>query len=83
MSADPAVVAALTAALDADPTNRSVRAHLAQVLLGGGELDDADRHVRVLLDGDPADVGAIALGVRRAEALGQLDRALGYLRRRR
>lgn len=80
MPADPAVVAALTAAVDTDPTNRAVRLHLATVLLDGDEPGAADPHVRAVLDRDPADLDALGAAVRCADALGDTDRALGYRR---
>jgi AAA+ superfamily predicted ATPase len=78
--ADPNVVAALTAALDANPDDVGLRLHLAGALVDGGEPEAADPHVNRVLAADPAHVDALRLGARVAEALGQLDRALGYRR---
>ena len=80
MPADPNVVAALTAALDANPDDLGLRVHLAGVLVDGGEALTADPHVNRVLAADPAHVDALRLGARVAEALGQLERALGYRR---
>jgi AAA+ superfamily predicted ATPase len=77
---DPSVVAALTTALDASPDDIGLRLHLAEVLVDGGEPQAADPHVNRVLAADPAHVDALRLGARVAEALGQLDRALGYRR---
>lgn len=80
MPADPSVVAVMIAAIEANPGDHGLRLHLAAVYLDGGEHDEADAHVRFVLAADPANVDALRLGARTAEAQGQLDRALGYRR---
>lgn len=80
MPADPSVVAALTAAIDANPDDSALRLHLAGVLVDGGEPAAADAQLTRVLAAEPAQVDALRLGVRVAEELGQLDRALGYRR---
>lgn len=80
MPADPSVVAVLTAAIDANPSDLGLRLHLAGVFLDGGQSDEADAHVSFVLASEPANPQALRLGARTAESLGQLDRALGYRR---
>jgi len=80
MPAPAAVVAALTAALAADPADTSLRLHLAQVLLAGDEPAAALEHLSAVLAADPAHVEALALAAGAAEGAGETARAEGYRR---
>ena len=75
---DPAVLAALVKALEADPESIPIRLHLAELLLDGGGESAAMDHVLQVLNRDPTNVPAIALAVRAADALGDGSRAAAY-----
>src|SRR5690348_7130035 len=75
---DPAVLAALVKALEADPESIPIRLHLAELLLDGGGESAAMDHVLQVLNRDPTNVAAIALAVRAADALGDGSRAAAY-----
>jgi len=75
---DPAVLAALVKALEADPDSIPIRLHLAELLLDGGGESAAMDHVLQVLNRDPTNVAAIALAVRAADALGDGSRAAAY-----
>lgn len=68
---EDAVVAALLAALAAQPDNAVLRRHLAQVLLDAGRAEEAATEVGRLLAADPSDVSAIRLAARAARAAGR------------
>ena len=61
---DDALIQALTRAVDAAPQDRTLRAHLAGVLLDGGRNAEAIAHCAALLQSDPADAEAAALMAR-------------------
>ena len=75
---DPAVLAALVKALEADPESIPIRLHLAELLLDGGGESAAMDHVLQVLNRDPTNVAAIALAARAADALGDGSRAAAY-----
>jgi len=75
---DPAVLAALVKALEADPESIPIRLHLAELLLDGGGESAAMDHLLRVLNRDPTNVPAIALAVRAADALGDGSRAAAY-----
>ena len=75
---DPAVLAALVKALEADPDSIPIRLHLAELLLDGGGESAAMDHLLQVLNRDPTNVPAIALAVRAADALGDGSRAAAY-----
>ncbi len=77
---DPALLAALTAALERDPGSVSVRLHLAQLLLQSGAEGPALEHFSTVLDHDPANLEALRGGAAAAEAVGDRQRAAGYRR---
>lgn len=77
---DASVVRALEAALAADPSDLGVRAHLAEVLLNGGEAAMALEHLQRLLIVEPDNSSYLGLADRAATADGQLDLALRYRR---
>ncbi|HET7420820.1 MAG TPA: tetratricopeptide repeat protein [Candidatus Dormibacteraeota bacterium] len=78
MPADPAVLAALVKALEADPESVPIRLHLAQLLIEGGGEASAMDHILNVLNREPTNVEAIALAVRAADALGDSSRAAAY-----
>jgi AAA+ superfamily predicted ATPase len=78
MPADPAVLAALVKALEADPDSIPLRLHLADLLIEGGGEASAMDHILQVLNRDPTNVQAITLAVRAADALGDSSRAAAY-----
>ena len=82
MPVDPAVLAALRAALDADPSSTEVRAHLAALLLESGDTDGAWEQARVVLATQPDHLGALDVAAAAGEALGESDAAAAYRRLR-
>jgi SpoVK/Ycf46/Vps4 family AAA+-type ATPase len=80
MPVDPAVLAALRAALDADPSSTEVRAHLAALLLESGDTDGAWEQARVVLATQPDHLGALDVAAAAGEALGESDAAAAYRR---
>jgi AAA+ superfamily predicted ATPase len=78
MPADPAVLAALVKALEADPDSIPIRLHLAELLIEGGGEASAMDHILNVLNREPTNVQAITLAVRAAEALGDESRAAAY-----
>jgi AAA+ superfamily predicted ATPase len=77
--ADPAVIAALTEALDRDPGSLPVRLHLAALLLPT-DPETALEHYAVTLEHDPASLDALRGAAEAAAASGQEQRAEGYRR---
>jgi AAA+ superfamily predicted ATPase len=78
MAADPAVLAALVKALEADPDSIPIRLHLAELLIEGGGEASAMDHVLHVLNREPTNVQAIELAARAADALGDSSRAAAY-----
>ena len=78
MPPDPAVLAALVKALEADPDSIPLRLHLAELLIEGGGESSAMDHILQVLNRDPTNVQAITLAVRAADALGDSSRAAAY-----
>ncbi|MEA2843339.1 MAG: hypothetical protein QOJ69_1010, partial [Actinomycetota bacterium] len=77
MPTDPSVLAALRAAVDAQPGNVALRLHLAGLLLeedGSGALDQC----LAALGTEPDNAEALALAARAAAAAGDSDRASRY-----
>jgi SpoVK/Ycf46/Vps4 family AAA+-type ATPase len=77
---DPALRAALEAAVEAAPTDVPLRVHLAELLAGAAEFGEALRHARVVLEQDPANVGALSVAASGARHLGEEAAADGYER---
>ncbi len=77
MTTDPTILTVLRAALDADPANAALRLHYAELLLQSERFADALEQSVTLLGGDPANVAALAVAARAAEATGD-PRAPGY-----
>ena len=78
MPSDPAVLAALVKALEADPDSIPLRLHLAELLIEGGGESSAMEHIIQVLNRDPTNVQAITLAIRAADALGDSSRAAAY-----
>ena len=57
---DP-LIASLTAAVDANPSDVTLRMHLAELLDHAGQRDAAVRHAGFVLAGDPTNSAALAL----------------------
>ena len=70
MPPDPQVIAAVTAASEADPESTALRLHLASVLLDDGRAADALPHVEFVLGREPENVEALLQACRACEALG-------------
>ncbi len=70
MTIDPALIAALQAALAADPGQLPVRRHLAGLLLTAGRAAEALAEARLVLASEPADREAMAVAATAAEAVG-------------
>jgi SpoVK/Ycf46/Vps4 family AAA+-type ATPase len=61
MSAEPAVIASLRRAVEAMPSDLDLRLHLAELLLGAGQRDEAVSHLGAVLQADPANARALEL----------------------
>jgi AAA+ superfamily predicted ATPase len=72
---DPTVVAALRAAVAADPQNPGLRAHLAKVLLEAGAAADALAEAAAVLAVQPDHLDALRVAAAAASATGDLARA--------
>src|SRR5215470_14059336 len=77
--ADPSVIAAVLAALEAAPENDALRLHLASLLLAS-DAGASLQHCAVVLGRKPDDADALQLAARAAEALGDDERAESYRR---
>ena len=80
MPVDPAVLAALRAALDADPTNLEVRAHYAALLLESDDPAGAWSEARTVLTARPDHLSALAIAAATGDQVGEPDLAAGYRR---
>jgi SpoVK/Ycf46/Vps4 family AAA+-type ATPase len=81
MTIDPQLIAALEAAVDGDPTNATLRLHLAGILVeSDGDATRALHHAQAVLAVDPSNADAVVIAVRAARALRQSDLADGYER---
>lgn len=78
MPPDPAVLAALKAALETNPEASPVRLHLGALLLESGSPADALEQFVLVLSRDPADLEALRGAQSAALALGETKRAEGY-----
>jgi len=77
---DPSVIAALEAAAAAAPDNNALLLHLAGLLLEADRPADALTASAAVLARDPANVEALGVAARAAEASGDAARAEGYRR---
>lgn len=80
MSADPSVIAALEAAIAADPANPALRIHLASLLVMSGDPARALEHAQAALATSPDDAEALMAARDAAQALGDTNRANSYAR---
>lgn len=78
MSVDPSVIAAIAAAVEADPGNIGLRMHLSTLFLDAGRAQEALDACRAVLARQPDHVEALACAARAADAVGDTDAALGY-----
>ena len=80
MSVDPSVLAALEAAVSADPANPALRIHLAGLLVMAGDASRALEHAQAALANEPDSAEALAAARDAAQALGDTARAESYNR---
>ena len=78
--ADASVLAALEAAVVADPGNPALRVHLASLLVMSGDPRRALEHAQVALSVLPDDSEALAVARDAARAAGEVQRADSYSR---
>ncbi|MDX6677771.1 MAG: hypothetical protein QOE31_1823 [Solirubrobacteraceae bacterium] len=78
MSVDPSVIAAMQAAVDADPANAALRAHLAGLRLRAGEHETALTEARAVLLAVPDDTAALAIARDAARLTGDDAQAESY-----
>lgn len=77
---DQSVIAALTAALDADKENLALRSHLAALLLEAKRPAEALEHLAHVLVREPDNVDALSKAAQAADATGETARAESYRR---
>lgn len=75
---DPSVIAAVAAAVAADPLNAALRAHLCELLLGAGRAAEAFDHARTGLGHAPADIKLLELAAKAGRLSGNEAAANGY-----
>src|SRR5262245_56490968 len=80
MPVAPQLLAALEAALTADPDQVPVRLHLAGLLLDDGQAAAALEHAGQVLARQPDSLQALRIAARAAADCGQLERAAAYRR---
>jgi SpoVK/Ycf46/Vps4 family AAA+-type ATPase len=80
VSANPSVIAALEAAVAADPSNAAIRIHLATLLVMAGDATRALEHAQAALAIAPDDAEALMAARDAAQALGDGARASSYTR---
>ena len=78
MAVDPALLAALNAALQKDPQSVPLRLHVAGLLMQSGGEQAALEHYVVILAREPASVPALEGAAAAAEAIGDMTRAKAY-----
>jgi len=78
MSVDPSVIAAMQAAVEGDPANAALRAHLAGLRLRAGDHEAALRDARAVLLVVPDDTAALAVARDAARLSGDDAQAEGY-----
>jgi SpoVK/Ycf46/Vps4 family AAA+-type ATPase len=78
MSVDPSVIAAIQAAVDGDPANAALRAHLAGLRLRSGDHEAALKEARTVLQAVPDDTAALAVARDAARLTGDDAQAEGY-----
>jgi SpoVK/Ycf46/Vps4 family AAA+-type ATPase len=78
MKPDPSVIAAMRAAVDADPDNGPLRLHLARLLLDSGDASGALMECGRVAFAAPENVDALDLAAQAADAAGETKRAAAY-----
>jgi ATP-dependent 26S proteasome regulatory subunit len=78
MSVDPSVIAAMQAAVDADPGNAALRSHLAGLRLRSGDHATALKEARAVLLAVPDDTAALAVARDAARLAGDDAQAESY-----
>ena len=78
MNIDPSVIAALEAAIEADPENSALRLHLASLEIQRGEAARALSQVQAILAVAPTHLEALSLAARAATACHRKEAAAGY-----
>jgi SpoVK/Ycf46/Vps4 family AAA+-type ATPase len=78
MSVDPSVIAAMQAAVDGDPANAPLRAHLAGLRLRSGDHETALKEARTVLLAVPDDTAALAVARDAARLTGDDAQAEAY-----
>lgn len=78
MSVDRSVIEAMSAAVDSDPSNCSLRVHLAQLYFQNSEHEEAFEHSQKALTLEPANTDALQVAADAAEKLGDLAKAASY-----
>jgi len=80
MSTDPSVIAAIEAAVKAEPENAELRLHLATLLLGAARAQEALDHCQKILSTQPDHLGALHCAAEASDQLGDRQRGEGYRR---
>jgi SpoVK/Ycf46/Vps4 family AAA+-type ATPase len=80
MSIDSSVIAAIEAAVKADPENSELRLHLATLLLKAGRAQEAFDHCQKILAARPDHVEALYCAAEASDLLGDRQRGAGYRR---
>ncbi len=80
MSVDPSVLAAMAAAVQAQPNELGLRAHYAELLFQSGQFDDCLLQIGHIQVRQPDNKNAIELGYRAAEGKGDKILAMSYKR---
>jgi SpoVK/Ycf46/Vps4 family AAA+-type ATPase len=75
---DPSVIAAVEAAVAADPDNTALRTHLVGLLVESAEWERCLDHARLGLQAAPADLTLLDAAVQACRALGRGSEADGY-----
>jgi ATP-dependent 26S proteasome regulatory subunit len=78
LSVDPSVIAAMQSAVDGDPSNAALRAHLAGLRLRAGDHEGALAEARVVLLAVPDDTAALAVARDAARLTGDDAQAESY-----
>ena len=75
---DPNVLKLVEAAVAAQPDNRALRLHYAQLLLDEGQAEASHREAKTILDSDPTHIEALTVAAHAAHANGDEETATGY-----
>jgi AAA+ superfamily predicted ATPase len=80
MPSDPGVIAAILAAVEANPDHTALRLHLASLLLAAERHAEALQHCVIVLGAEPDHLEALQLAVQAATGTGDVRRAESYRR---